>query len=132
MVFRANMRRLIYIVTVIIRHAAAQSVHMLLTRWPRLAFSARFVRISGPERLRLFFEELGGTFIKFGQMLALQPDILSLEYCNALFDLLDRCTPFSYAELERIFIEETGKTPSEIFNSFEMRAWTLTSLAISG
>ncbi len=128
MVFRANMRRLIYIVTVIIRHAAAQSVHMLLTRWPRLAFSARFVRISGPERLRLFFEELGGTFIKFGQMLALQPDILSLEYCNALFDLLDRCTPFSYAELERTFIEETGKTPSEIFDSFEMQPLATASI----
>jgi len=128
MVFRANMRRLIYIATVIIRHAVAQSVHMLLTRWPRLAFSARFARISGPERLRLFFEELGGTFIKFGQMLALQPDILSLEYCNALFDLLDRCTPFSYAELERIFIEETGKTPSEIFDSFEMQPLATASI----
>ena len=128
MVFRANMRRLIYIATVIIRHAVAQSVHMLLTRWPRLAFSARFVRISGPERLRLFFEELGGTFIKFGQMLALQPDILSLEYCNALFDLLDRCTPFSYAELERTFIEETGKTPSEIFDSFEMQPLATASI----
>ena len=128
MVFRANVRRLIYIVTVIIRHAAAQSVHMLLTRWPRLALSAKFVRISGPERLRLFFEELGGTFIKFGQMLALQPDILSLEYCNALFDLLDRCTPFSYAELERTFIEETGKTPSEIFDSFEMQPLATASI----
>jgi len=128
MVFRANVRRLIYIVTVIIRHAVAQSVHMLLTRWPRLAFSARFARISGPERLRLFFEELGGTFIKFGQMLALQPDILSLEYCNALFDLLDRCTPFSYAELERTFIEETGKTPSEIFDSFEMQPLATASI----
>jgi ubiquinone biosynthesis protein len=128
MVFRANVRRLIYIVTVIIRHAAAQSVHMLLTRWPRLAFSAKFRRISGPERLRLFFEELGGTFIKFGQMLALQPDILSLEYCNALFDLLDRCAPFSYAEIERIFIEETGKTPSEIFDSFEMQPLATASI----
>jgi predicted unusual protein kinase regulating ubiquinone biosynthesis (AarF/ABC1/UbiB family) len=128
MVFRANVRRLIYIVTVIIRHAAAQSVHMLLTRWPRLAFSARCVRISGPERLRLFFEELGGTFIKFGQMLALQPDILSLEYCNALFDLLDRCAPFSYAQLERIFIEETGKTPSQIFDSFEMQPLATASI----
>src|SRR5882762_8957463 len=128
MVFRANVRRLIYIVTVIIRHAAAQSVHMLLTRWPRLAFSARFARISGPERLRLFLEELGGTFIKFGQMLALQPDILSLEYCNALFDLLDRCTPFSYAELERIFIEETGKAPSEIFDSFEKQPLATASI----
>ena len=39
-------------------------------------------------------EDIGGTFIKFGQMLALQPDIISLEYCNALFNLLDRVTPF--------------------------------------
>jgi predicted unusual protein kinase regulating ubiquinone biosynthesis (AarF/ABC1/UbiB family) len=128
MVFRANLRRLIYIVTVIVRHAVAQSVHMLLTRWPRLAFSAKFARNSGPERLRLFFEELGGTFIKFGQMLALQPDILSLEYCNALFDLLDRCAPFSYAQLERIFIDETGKTPSEIFDSFEMQPLATASI----
>ena len=128
MVFRANLRRLIYIVTVIIRHAVAQSVSVLLTRWPWLAFRAKFVRISGPRRLRLFFEELGGTFIKFGQMLALQPDILSLEYCNELFDLLDRCTPFDYAQVERIFIEETGKTPSAIFDSFEMQPLATASI----
>lgn len=128
MVFRANLRRLIYIVTVIIRHAVAQSVSVLLTRWPWLAFRAKFVRISGPRRLRLFFEELGGTFIKFGQMLALQPDILSLEYCDELFDLLDRCTPFDYAQVERIFIEETGKTPSAIFDSFEMQPLATASI----
>jgi ubiquinone biosynthesis protein len=128
MVFWANLRRLIYIVTVIIRHAVAQSVCVLLTRWPRLAFRAKFVRISGPERLRRFFEDLGGTFIKFGQMLALQPDILSLDYCNELFDLLDRCAPFDYAEVERIFIEDTGKAPSEIFESCEKQPLATASI----
>lgn len=121
MVFWANLRRLIYIGTVIIRHAVAQIVGALLTRWPRFVVRAKFARLPGPERLRRFFEDLGGTFIKFGQMLALQPDILSLEYCNELFNLLDRCAPFDYAQVERIFIEETEKTPSEIFDSFEMQ-----------
>ena len=128
MVFWANLRRLIHIVTVAIRHAVAHLVGTLLTRWPKLAFRTDFTRMSGPQRLRLFFEDLGGTFIKFGQMLALQPDILSLEYCNALFDLLDRCTPFGYSHIERIFVEEVGRTPAEIFDSFESQPLATASI----
>lgn len=116
MSFWASLRRLAHIVTVIVRHLIAHAGNALLARWPRFASRSR---LSGPERLRVALEDLGGTFIKFGQMLALQPDILSLEYCDALFDLLDRCTPFDYAKVERIFVEETGKTPSEIFDSVE-------------
>ena len=78
MVFWSNFRRLVYIVTVIAKHSVAQLENALVTRWPKLAFSHKLVRCSGPQRLRLFFEDLGGTFIKFGQMLALQPDILVL------------------------------------------------------
>jgi ubiquinone biosynthesis protein len=76
----------------------------------------------------MFFEDLGGTFIKFGQMLALQPDILSLEYCNELFNLLDRCSPFDYSHIERIFVEEVGKTPAEIFDSFESQPLATASI----
>ncbi len=67
------------------------------------------------------FEELGGSFLKFGQMLALQPDLLSIEYCNALFDLLDRVPPFPYEEVERTFIEDLGRSPDVIFDTFERR-----------
>ena len=115
MLFWANVRRLRHIVIVITRHAVAHFGGTWLAHWLRLAPP----RLSGPERLRTFFEDLGGTFIKFGQMLALQPDILSLEYCNALFSLLDQCAPFDYAQVEQIFIAETGKAPAEVFDSFE-------------
>jgi ubiquinone biosynthesis protein len=104
---------------VVARHVLAHALGAQLVRWPWLAGRLSIARLSGPERLRTVFEDLGGTFIKFGQMLALQPDILSLEYCNALFDLLDRCTPFDFAHIERAFIEDTGKSTSEIFDSFE-------------
>ena len=75
--------------------------------------------LSGPERLRTLFEEMGGTFVKFGQMLALQPDLISLEYCNALFKLLDRVEPFSYSEVQRIWTEEIGRPPEDIFDSID-------------
>ena len=114
----SSLRRLVHIMAVIIRHALGHAFGLMVERWPRLERVGR-ERLRGPERLRIAFEDMGGTFIKFGQMLALQPDILSLEYCNALFDLLDRCVPFDYAHVERIFIEETGKTPSEVFDYLE-------------
>ncbi len=69
----------------------------------------------------MILEDLGGTFIKLGQMLALQPDILSLEYCNALFDLIDRVAPFPYEDVERVFREETGRPLGEEFDVLERR-----------
>lgn len=119
MTFWLSLRRLAYIAFVITKHVLAHALGMLLARLPGFLSPRSYVCLSGPERLRAALEELGGSFIKFGQMLALQPDILSLEYCNALFDLLDRITPFAYTDVEQIFAEEVGKTPSEIFESFD-------------
>src|SRR2546423_13641404 len=119
MVFWLSLRRLVYITSVFVRHALAHAGGALVWRWPRLALRLGCRRLSGPERLRGMLEDIGGTFIKFGQMLALQPDIASLEYCNALFNLLDRVTPFPVTEVERIFVEELGARPSEVFDAFE-------------
>lgn len=115
MTFWLSLRRLAYITFVITKHMLAHVGGVLLVR---LSLRSS-VPLSGPERLRVALEELGGSFIKFGQMLALQPDILSLEYCNGLFDLLDRITPFDYADVEQIFLAEIGKRPVEIFDSFD-------------
>ncbi len=106
---------------VLARHGLAYLSERLATKWP---FSARHLKapdLPAPERLRVMIEDMGGTYIKFGQMLALQPDILPLAYCNALFNLLDRVEPFPYEEAERIFIEELGRRPEEVFDRFEHR-----------
>ena len=128
MIVLPSLRRLRHIIAVVARHVLAHALGAQLTRWPKVACHLSIPRLSGPERLRGVFEDLGGTFIKFGQMLALQPDILSLEYCNVLFDLLDRCAPFDYAYVERTFIEETGKTASEIFDYLEPRPLATASI----
>jgi predicted unusual protein kinase regulating ubiquinone biosynthesis (AarF/ABC1/UbiB family) len=113
-----NVVRAASILTVLFKNTAGCLRDGAVRRWPVLR---RFFPspILPPERLRQVFEELGGTYIKFGQMLALQPDILSLEYCNALFNLLDRVAPFSYEQVERIFLEEFGRKPDELFDSFD-------------
>ena len=76
-------------------------------------------RVSGPQRLRMLLEEVGGSFLKFGQVLSLQPDILPRAYCDALFDLLDRVPSFPFRDVERTFVEDLGRRPSEVFDSFD-------------
>lgn len=119
-----NLRRLTRIVRVALAHLVAHHVGQRLVA-SRLAPLRRLggrlpdPSLSPPERLRTALEEIGGTFIKLGQMLALQPDILSLEYCNALFKLLDRVEPFPYDDVRRIVVEEIGRPPDEAFDRFD-------------
>src|SRR4051812_7931889 len=98
----ANTRRVAQLASVVARHGLAYAGGSRLPRW--LVRRLPAPGLPGPERLRMVFEEMGGTFIKFGQMLALQPDIVSLEYCNALFKLLDQVAPFGADQVERIFL----------------------------
>src|SRR6185436_11549329 len=114
-----NLRRLGWIARVMASHLLANLLGARLERWPWLARRLPPGVLPEPERLRMIFEDLGGTFLKFGQMLALQPDILSLEYCNALFKLLDRVDPFPYEDVVRVFREDLGRAPEEIFDSIE-------------
>lgn len=126
--FRGVLSRLTRIIRVLARHGVSLRLKPLVDRLPPLARRLPPTNLSHPERLRTVLEEVGGTFIKFGQMLALQPDILPREYCNALFDLLDRIEPFTYAEAERVVVEELGRTPGEIFDSFEPRPLATASI----
>ncbi len=121
MMFRANLRRLAHIAAVLFKHAFAHALGERLDRMPRLAGRLPTGVLTRPQRLRAILEDLGGTFIKFGQMLALQPDILPFEYCDALFDLLDRVAPFPLQDVERTFLEEIKRRPSEVFDSFESK-----------
>ncbi len=74
--------------------------------------------ISGPERLRTLLEELGGSFLKFGQILSLQVDALPRAYCDALLTLLDRVPPFPPSDVKQVFMEEFGQPPEDLFREF--------------
>jgi len=69
--------------------------------------------------IKKFFEEAGGSFIKFGQLLALRVDILPREYSLEMFDLLDNVRAFSYDDVKEIFLDDLGAVPEKIFKDFQ-------------
>ena len=85
-------------------------------------------RRSGPVRMRLAFERLGGAWIKLGQMLALRFDLLPAAYCDELFKLLNQVEPFSYAEVRAIILQELGADPEIIFRSFSHESFAAASI----
>jgi ubiquinone biosynthesis protein len=115
-----GIQRLVHILIVLLGHAATRYARSLVERFGWLARRLPPTGLSGPERLRRVFEDLGGSFIKLGQMLAMQPDILPLEYCNALYDLLDHVNPVPADAIARVIREDTGSAPAELFDRFEL------------
>jgi len=123
-----NVRRLLHISRVLVAHLSAHLAARYLARWPRLLRRTKLARLAGPVRLRRLFEDAGGGFIKFGQILALQSDLLPLEYCNELFNLLDRIPGFPFADVERVVRAELGRPPAEIFDRFEVEPLSAASI----
>ncbi len=75
-------------------------------------------KLSRPERLRMALEELGPTFIKLGQVLSTRSDFIPPHYLFELAKLQDDVPPFSYEDVEGIFLAEMGKKPEELFAEF--------------
>ena len=71
------------------------------------------------KRLRLTLERLGPTFIKFGQVLSVRPDLMPKSYIKELEMLQDSVPPFSYDAAKEQIKNELGKDIGEIFSSFD-------------
>ncbi|MCK5685318.1 AarF/ABC1/UbiB kinase family protein [bacterium] len=68
----------------------------------------RVEKLSPAQRARLLFEELGPTFIKFGQILSTRPDLIPVHYIYELEKLQDNVPAFSFKEVEQIISDEFG------------------------
>ncbi len=68
----------------------------------------------GPTLMRKTFEELGGIFLKLGQMLATRFDYLPHTYCLELFKLLDSVPPFDSDTARKITELELDTTQYDI------------------
>jgi ubiquinone biosynthesis protein len=72
-------------------------------------------------RLREMLDELGPTFVKFGQLLSTRPDVVPPDMITELRKLQDDVTPFPIEEVERVVREELGLTIEQAFLSFDER-----------
>lgn len=69
-------------------------------------------------KLRLMLQDLGPTFIKFGQMAASRSE-LPTAWRVELAHLQDHVEPFSYAAVSQIIQRELGHPPEEVYASFD-------------
>ena len=90
---------------------------------------ARIERYNQWERIRMAVEELGPTFIKFGQILADRPDIVPEELRSELKKLQDEAQPMSDALAVKEIEKELERPVGEIFREFDMTRLGSASIA---
>lgn len=82
-----------------------------------------------PVRLRKLFIKLGPTFVKFGQVLSLRPDIIPSNLTTELAKLTNQVPPFPYEQVQALVEKELGKPIEKLFKEFDREPLAAASLA---
>jgi ubiquinone biosynthesis protein len=69
--------------------------------------------------LREMLDELGPTFVKFGQLLSMRPDVLPPDIIAELRGLQDDVSPFPYEEAAQVIEESLGQPVERLFSEFD-------------
>lgn len=129
-----NLPRYRRIVTVFARHGFGSAVEYLqLDRYLSLPAAilkqAPAPHVTPAEHLRLALEELGPTFIKFGQVLSTRPDIVPPSFLIELTKLQDTVPPAPWEQVRAVLAEELGQEPEQLFSRIDIQPLGSASLA---
>src|SRR6059058_1265873 len=120
-----NLGRLSEIAQVAVRHGFGYwfETHRLTDLFPR---RGPRVEVDGQpsqrgQHLREMLDELGPTFVKFGQLLSTRPDVLPPDIIAELRGLQDDVRPVPLADIEKVIEEDLGLTVQQLFSEFEER-----------
>jgi ubiquinone biosynthesis protein len=120
-----NLGRLSEIAQVAVRHGFGYwfETHRLTDLFPRRG--GRMELDGQPsqrgQHLREMLDELGPTFVKFGQLLSTRPDVLPPDIIAELRGLQDDVRPFPFAEVEQVVEEDLGLSLDRLFVEFDER-----------
>ncbi len=132
-----SVRRLREIATVLARHGffpLMERLHLSkLVSIPLRLMGRKITRekeeLDEPTRARLAMEELGPTFIKFGQILSTRPDVVPHEYIIEFLKLQDSVTPFPFKDAAKVVEAEFGRPIGDLFASIEETPVAAASIA---
>ena len=120
-----NLGRLSEIAQVAVRHGFGYwfETHKLTDLFPR---RGPRVELDGAgsqrgQHLREMLDELGPTFVKFGQLLSTRPDVLPPDIIAELRGLQDDVRPFPFAQVEQVVEEDLALTLDKLFLDFDER-----------
>ena len=125
--FFRNVTRLITIFFIILKHIVK---NWMYNTWMRRIFDPKGKRLtSRAEQLRQTIEELGPTFVKFGQIVADRPDLASDHLREELKKLQSNARPMDDDEAISLIETELGDPIEEVFLSFERKHLASASIA---
>jgi len=120
-----SLGRLSEIAQVMVRHGFGYffEAHRITDLIPGRSSAARLDTL-GPssargQHLREVFDELGPTFVKFGQLLSTRPDIVPPDIIAELRALQDDVRPFPFEQAERVIEEDLGNSIERLFLDFD-------------
>src|ERR1700758_578906 len=124
-----NLGRLSEIAQAMVRHGFGYllETHKLTDLLPGRSADARLAAAAAEsgsaslrgQHLRELLEELGPTFVKFGQLLSTRPDVVPPDIAAELRALQDDVRPFPFEQAERVIEEDLGNTLERLFLDFE-------------
>jgi ubiquinone biosynthesis protein len=122
-----SLGRLSEIAQVMVRHGFGYflEAHKLTDLLPGRSAEARLAEVydggssARGQHLRELLDELGPTFVKFGQLLSTRPDVVPPDIIVELRGLQDDVRPFPFEQAERVIVEELGNSIERLFLDFE-------------
>jgi ubiquinone biosynthesis protein len=119
------------ILAVFVKHGWGRYVERLHLKGflPAAAQEASAPELSDAVRLRLALEELGPTFVKFGQLLSVRQDLFPEEVTTELQKLQEAVAPFPPAQARQIIEQELGCPLTERFAAFNDAPLAAASIA---
>ena len=108
-----SLGRLSEIAQVAVRHGFGYAIEGHTATDPTAEGTAR------GRHLREMLDELGPTFVKFGQLLSTRPDVVPPDIIAELRGLQDDVRPFPYADVERTVEEDLGQPIERLFTEFD-------------
>jgi len=124
-----------HIVSVLLNHGFGDLVERLqlggYVRWGQRVLLRRkevMQPLSRAQRIRMALEELGPTFVKFGQVLSTRPDLIPDDVIAELGQLREHVPPFDGQVAAEILARELGSRRSQLID-FDSRPLAAGSLA---
>jgi ubiquinone biosynthesis protein len=117
-----NLGRLSEIAQAAVKHGFGYMLDSSRSRRPRLRAAAGVDGDSPSDRgrhLREMLEELGPTFVKFGQLLSMRPDVLPPDVIAELRGLQDDVQAIPFDEVRQTVEADLGLTLERLFVEFE-------------
>lgn len=84
-----------------------------------------------PVKVRMLCEDLGPTFVKFGQILSMRSDVIPEEYCRELAKLRTEARPMPFPEVTAIITQELAKNNrrADLFSEIDPKPLGSASIA---